>query len=196
MLHNFTLLDAGADIGPLLSALKRKPHLWDEIQGRQTTPGSPHKYTKSIFLRWSADQSVMAAFNDLTAIDYPALQELPEVIPLINAVMKLAESSELGRVLITSLQSSGVIAPHADEGKVADHYERFHVSLKSEDGNWFFSKTGKETIEGVHMLPGEIFNFNNKRIHFLENRSQDPRIHLIVDCVSPKFRRERDELSA
>lgn len=193
MLQNFRHLCSGVDVAPLLSALERKPFLFDQITARQSTPGSPHRYTKAVFLRWCQTQTVEAAFTEIPAIDYPALAELPEAFPLICEIMKQAESRELGRVLITDLASGGVITPHPDEGTVADYYERFHLPLQSDDGNWFFSHLPKSKArEVVHMQPGEIWWFNHKRVHELENRSHRPRLHLIVDCVAPAFRVERD----
>lgn len=197
MLQNFALLKSGVDVSPLLAALERKKNLFDEITARQTTPGSPHRYTRAIFLRWAKSQTIDAAFTEIEAIDYPALEELPEARPLIIEILKNAESRELGRVLIVELQPGGYIERHSDEGDVADHYERFHLPLFSEEGNWFFSHIhGTESREAVHMKPGEIWWFNHKSDHELENRSHTPRLHLIVDCVAPAFRRERDAVSA
>jgi hypothetical protein len=197
MFQNFGLIRTGVDVKPVMEALEKKPHLFDQITARQTTPGSPHRDTKAIFLRWCKEQSVHAAFNELEAIDYPALEELPEARPLIAEIMRAAGSKILGRVLIASLSPGGLIDAHADEGAVADHYERFHLPLKSEPGNWFYSQLPNSKVrEVVHMKPGEIWWFNHKRWHELENASQSPRLHLIVDCVAPKFRRERDAISA
>lgn len=196
MLQNFVLLKTGVDVSALLSALDAKPHLLDQITGRQTTAGSPHRYTEAIFLRWCEAQTVEAAFTDIEAIDYPALAELPEARPLIAEVLDRVGGKKLGRVLITNLHPGGVIDPHADEGAVADYYERFHVVLQSDECNRFYSKIGPCEFESVHMKPGEIYFFNHKRVHKLVNASDRPRLHLIVDCVAPSFRRERDELSA
>lgn len=196
MLHNFSLLKTGADVKPLLKALERNPHLFDQIKKRQETTGSPHKYTRAIFLRWCKSQTVEAAFTEIQAVDYPALADLPEARPLIMEVMKLSESRELGRVMIVEFEPGGMITKHSDEGLVADHYERFHISLDSDEGNWFFSYLPNKSREVVHMKSGEVWWFNHKREHELENRSNRPRLHLIIDCVAPAYRKERDAISA
>lgn len=193
MLQNFKRLSAQLDVAPILLALEKNSHLFDQITARQTTPGSPHRDTKSIFLRWCKDQTVEAAFNDLIAVDYPALAELPEARPLIAEMMRLAGSPKIGRVLITSLEPGGMIEAHADEGIVADNFERFHLPLQSDEGNWFFSYLpDSDSREVVHMKPGEVWWFNHKRWHEVENRSHRPRLHLIVDCIAPAFRKDRD----
>jgi hypothetical protein len=197
MLQNFSLLKTGVDVTPLLAALERKPELFDRITARQTTPGSPHRDTRAIFLLWCESQTIEAAFTDIPAVVYPELTEIPEAIALIQNVLDTVGSKELGRVLIAELAPGGAIEAHADEGLVADYYERFHLPLQSDEGNWFFSHLPDSSArEVVHMKQGEIWWFNHKRVHELENRSHRPRLHLIVDCVAPAFRRERDEISA
>lgn len=196
MHENFALLKTRVDVYPLMEAIERNLHLFDQITGRQDTPGSPHGDTKAIFLRWSKELTVHAAFNDLEAVDFPAFSELPEARELVAEVVKLVGATKLGRVLITSLKPNGVIHPHADEGAVADHYERFHVVLKSESGNFFHSQVSKFETEHVFMKEGEVWWFNHKRPHWLKNNSECERIHLIVDAVAPQFRRERDAIPA
>jgi len=192
--QNFHLLGTGLNVDPLLNSLASHPALWEEITERQTTPGSPHKYTRSIFLRWAKDLTIESVFTDLQAIDYHAFQKLDGARELVDAVLKLAGSSHehLGRVMIAELAPGGWIHPHSDEGEYADHFERFHLPLQSEPGNTFMVDLLPGCGEYVHMLPGEVWNFNHKRVHTLFNDSDKPRIHLIVDCVAPDFRRERD----
>ena len=196
MLQNFKLIKAGADVTPLLSALDREQHLFDQITARQNAPGSPHADTKAIFLRWAKSQTIEAAFTEIPAIEYPALEALPEARALIAEVVQAVGAKELGRVLITALKPGGKITRHADEGMVADHYERFHVALQSDDHNLFFSYRPDGTGEVVHMKAGQIWWFNHKRDHELSNASDRVRIHLIVDCVAPEYRKERDAISA
>jgi hypothetical protein len=43
------------NVAPLLKKLERHPELWGEITARQEAPGSPHKDTEAIFLRWCRD---------------------------------------------------------------------------------------------------------------------------------------------
>jgi Aspartyl/Asparaginyl beta-hydroxylase len=189
-LKHFELLKEGLDIDPLLSALEKNQFLWDEIKLRQDTQGSPHKYTETIFVRWCEELTVHSAFNDLDAINYPAIDVIPEVIPLIEEVIKTSKSQKLGRVLITKLKAGSKIAPHSDEGIVCASYERFHIPLFSEEGNHFYAGDPNGSFEDIHMLPGQLWVFNNKETHWLENKSSKPRIHLIVDAVAPQFRRD------
>ena len=36
--------------------------------------------------------------------------------------------------------------------------------------------------ETVHMWPGELWWFNNKKTHWVKNNSKSDRIHLIIDA--------------
>lgn len=188
---NFKLLKRDIDVQPLLKELEDNAYLWDEIRTRQNTEQSPHKYTAAVFLRWCEELSVHAAFNELSSRDYPALRKLPSAQPLIESVLDAAGSSELGRVLVVALFPGAFITKHSDEGAYADRFERFHLSLQSEDGNFFYSERAENSGEFVHMLPGELWNFNHKEPHYLINNSKTPRMHLIVDCVSKNYRKER-----
>lgn len=178
----------------LLKAIEEKPFLFDEITARQDTPGSYHQDTETIFLRWAKDRSAHAAFTEIEAIDYPALFDLSPATSLILEALKYigVGASALGRVIIVQFHPKGFIAPHIDEGAYADHYERFHLILASEPGNHFMVETKEGEGEFVHMKPGSLYWFNHKKKHSVVNFSEKPRLHMIIDAVAPKYRRERD----
>lgn len=191
MPENLKRLAHGIDTKPLLEAIERQPDLWKEITDRQDTPGSPHRDTECIFLRWCETKSIEAAFTEIPAIDYPAYEKLPQARLLVETVLQVTGATKLGRVLIAKLNPAGSIEKHADEGAYADCYERFHVALESEPGNTFFVEDREHYGEFAEMQAGELWYFNHKKPHHVFNGSALPRIHLIVDAVAPKFRKER-----
>lgn len=191
MLTCFKRIASDIAVRPLREAIERSPSLWDEITARQTTPGSPHADTQAIILRWARDQSVEAAFTELTAVNYPAYDKLPEARDLIESLMHTIGAKELGRAMVVSLKAGGHIPLHEDQGAYADHYERFHIALQSDDRNSFLIETDRNQGEWVHMKEGEAWWFNHKRPHQLWNLSSAPRLHLIVDAVSKPHRKER-----
>lgn len=196
MLHNFTLLANGLDVAPLLAEINANRSLWREETARQDYPGSAHKYTEAIFLRWCKGKSVEAAFHEIEAFDCHAMDVFTSTHALIDQASARVGAWEVGRVLLVSLEPGAVIYPHSDEGVYADYYERFHICLQSEEGNAFLTETAADRGEYVHMKPGELWFFNHKAKHMLMNASKKPRIHLIVDLVAPDFRRERNEVPA
>lgn len=171
------------NVAPLVARLKTRPELWGEITARQEAPGSPHKDTEAIFLRWCEGQDLDSVFNDLEAVDYPAASTLmPEVGHAVLALLTmLGETAELGRVMIVKLKPGGHITPHVDEGRYADYYDRFHVCL---EGECDFTVAGKTFT----CRPGEGWWFNHKRKHEVRNNSTSDRLHLIVDVAVPAYR--------
>lgn len=188
---NLQRIASGIDVGPLLAALDSKPYLWKEITERQTTPGTYHQDTESVFLRWAQSRSIQAVFTEIPVVDYPALEELPEARELIGLIAGILGTDQIGRVILAKLKVGGYIAPHIDEGDYADHYERFHLVVLSEEGNLFL--VGVPDLEGefAKMKPSELWWFNHKEPHWVTNLSEAPRIHMIVDAVVPQYRRER-----
>ena len=84
---SFQKISEGIDVQPLLNKLKSFPLLWGEITARQQTPGSAHAHTRAIFLRWAKELSIHATFNDLKAVNYPALKVLEdEAVPLVDKI--------------------------------------------------------------------------------------------------------------
>jgi hypothetical protein len=185
----------GLDVRPLERALEREEALFKEITARQDTAGSYHQDTETIFIRWTKEQTVYAAFNDLVAVDYPAVKNLPELTrPLVQIMqtLQVRRAEDIGRILIVRFKPKGFIAPHIDEGAYADHYERVHLSITSEPGNHFMVESDPDRGEFVHMEPGSLYWFNHKKKHSVVNFSDKPRIHMIVDAVIPALRRERE----
>lgn len=193
---NLDRIAHGIDVQPLLTAIYSDPELWDQITARQATPGSPHHDTRSIILRWCKSKTIQSVFTDIPAIDYPAFAKLPEARPLVDKVFELAEGFELGRVIIADLKPGGKIDKHLDEGAYADYYDRFHLVLTSDPGNKFFVEYADGCQEWVEMKPGELWWFNHKQPHSVENESNRGRIHVIIDAVAPKWREKRLKRSA
>lgn len=188
----FKKIAIGIDVTEMNAALYHEHEIWNQIKARQETPGSPHSETKTIFLRWARDRSPEAAFTQIEAVNYPALANFPEAEDLIAKFFSLVPVLELGRVIIVSLKPGGKIAEHFDDGEYADHYQRFHLVLDSKDGNIFYGHHSDDHKEAVHMKTGELWWFDNKKPHEVENTSDAPRVHLIFDAVAPAYLRDYD----
>lgn len=197
MTERLKLIVEGLDVAPLLAKLAEHPELWAEHTERQHYPGSAHKDTETIYLRWAKDASLLGAFYDLTSEDHvETISALaPEIFPIIDAAIKKispfycpwpgshAEELQVGRVILTKLKPGGVITEHVDEGPYADRYDRFHVCLSGDSGFWCDGQ-----IQG--MKPGQLWWFNHKLPHWVQNGPTD-RIHLILDLVAPEYRKLR-----
>lgn len=168
---------------PVMAALARNAHLWNQNTLRTQHEGTPHTMVDDIWLRFNEHNGVDGDVNKLIdivhgheSVNYPAMWLLPQVRPLIFGLMNLVEGERLGRCLITRLPPGANIAPHVDSGEHAAYYDRFHIVLQSNPGVMF--RTGDER---VNMLTGEMWWFDNSVEHEVINDSNEDRIHLVVD---------------
>lgn len=179
---NFERIAAGLDVQPLLDAIAARPELWEQITVRQHSTGSAHKDTRAIYLRGPFDFTFRDYFMNTEAYDYPLMDELADVIvPLLRPVLQQLGVTELGYVMLVELKPGGHVKAHIDQGRYADHYSRFHLALSGEQGATLTA--GNET---QHFAPGEFWWFNHKALHFADNASDQPRIHLIIDAAASR----------
>lgn len=189
---NFKLIAEGLNVQPLLDKLAAQPELWTRITDRQNFPGSPHKDTETIYLRWAKDRSLMGGWYDLTQEDhFETIAALaPEVFDLLAvSIEKILGATKqwdvnVGRVILTKMKPGGRITPHVDEGPYADRYDRFHVCLSG--ASQLFCGGEVES-----MIPGHLLWFNHKREHSVVNNCGQERIHLIIDLIAPEYRNMR-----
>lgn len=155
--------------------------LWDYFTARQDAPGSAHHDTRCILMRGPAADELTEEvwFNTTDSIDTGAVPHLPEVSALVAAACDRLKVQELGRVMLVELAPGGHIDRHVDEGAYAAHFSRFHLALQSDAGNVFHNGADQ-----IHMQPGELWQFNPHAEHEVFNRSDRPRIHLIIDATT------------
>jgi len=164
-----------AKVSDLLHAIQRKPELWNVNNLRTTFPNSPHVEADDIWLFFNSleKQDIM---NDKATIPYPAWKELPQARPIVFDLMRAAEATQLGRVVITRLNPGAVIKPHKDEGDPVTFYKRYQVAILS-NGDIPF-KIGDEEVS---FKTGDVYLINNKEEHSVSNNSTEDRIVMIVD---------------
>lgn len=192
------LLAADLNVKPLVARLEADPNLWRENTWRQDyvvqleRPISPQRDTEAVMFRWAPENTIESVRDSLDIVMHKNFAKLPEIIPLVEKCIEVAGAKELGRVFVAKLKPGGFVIPHQDYGMYADHFERFHLVLTSDKGNEFFVEDANHHRESAHMNPGEFFWFNHKETHWAVNKSETPRMHLIMDMVAPKYRRERN----
>ena len=177
---NFIRIADGLDVKPLLKLLDAKPELWKEIEIRQQFTGSPHKDTESIYVRGPLKMSQYYVLWDTGSYDYPCMEYLkPALVPLMRPILEKLEVKDMGRVLIVNLKPSGHVTKHNDQGTYADHYQRFHLVVKS--NQWCSQTCGNQKQK---FEVGEVWWFNHKKVHTADNVGTTDRVHIIFDCVT------------
>lgn len=103
--------------------------------------------------------------------------EYQSALPLTWAlVTRVFHGFLLGRVIVSKMEGPADIAPHVDGGRMAVEHARHHMCLNVEDADFQVGATV------VKMLPGQLWEINNRRRHSVTNRS-GLRLHLIVDVA-------------
>ena len=173
---------SNVDVTGLMAAIARQPELWNANTLRTSHDLSPHKEAEDIWIRFDDLElfrktgAITDILDSAESVWYPAADALPQLRPILFALMRQVEGVRLGRVMVTKLAPGKRIYPHADEGAQANYYARHHIVLQGLPGSLF--RSGDET---VNMQTGEIWWFNNHIEHEVLNNSFDDRIHVIAD---------------
>lgn len=112
-----------------------------------------------------------------TCVDTAHMQRCPLTKSLISGLMVEHGWSELGQVSTSRMTPGGIIRPHIDGGAYFSHFHRVHVSLQSGDGVDFTCED-----ETISMKTGEVWIFDNKRVHSVRNKGAVERINLFFDA--------------
>ena len=100
------------------------------------------------------------------------------LVPLMQPILEKLDVKDMGRLLIVNLKPSGHVTKHNEQGTYADHYQRFHLVLKS---NQWCSQTCGDQEQKFEV--GEVWWFNHKELHTAHNVGMTDRVHIIFDCV-------------
>lgn len=179
----FMKIAEGLDTGPLQAQLAANPQLWDQFEGRRTSPGSPHSQMTDIWVRYGEDP---AKPGPHVPIWYPAAELLPAIRQTALSLVGSVRGEMLGGILITRLPPGGRIARHTDGGWHAGYYEKFYVAINAPKGAAFCWDDGV-----IEPSEGDIWWFRNDLPHWVVNDSQEDRLAGIVCIRTDNFRDQK-----
>lgn len=168
------------DVAPLLAQLDAHPELWGENSARQAFDGSPHQGTSDIWLRyarWTGDLKAMMAEH--VPVWYPAAEALPAARDIALDLLAHERGEMLGGVLLTRISPGSGLKPHVDRGWHVDYYDKLYVCLQN-DPDALFICAVYDAIEQLEPKVGEVWRFDNRKLHWVVNHSPRDRITLIV----------------
>lgn len=175
------MVASGLDVGPLVDQLAAHPELWDQHTLRTTFYGTPHAKISDIWVRYNAWENLNgdadAFVGPHKSVWYPCISAIPAAWSLARKVFRRVRGKTLGGVLITRIPPGGRVEPHIDGGWHARHYEKFGVQVKSNAEQSFCFEDAE-----LRPLPGDMYTFDNSKLHWVENPSAEERITMIV-CV-------------
>lgn len=178
-MKNFKKLFTGVTYEPLLAQIKANPQLWNENAERKYS-NSPHLDVSDIWVRFR-DKAELKTPYDYAAPHvptwYPSRRLITEAEVLAMDMMALMKGVQLGCVLITKIPPGGCVLPHHDRGRWNAEFMNTKLYIPIA-GN----KDCINECEGEHvnMMPGEVWSFDNLKIHSVENNGTTDRITLIV----------------
>lgn len=181
-LQNFQKLDYEIDVSLALKQIEENPKLWDENPERKNGSGSPHAAMSDIWVRFRPKSELTEAKHYAEPhipAWYPSRSILTEVERIALDLLTFTRGVQLGGVLITKIPAGGRIEPHDDRGRWHPEFFNYklYIPLKSSDG--CLNHCDGETVK---MKPGEVWFFDNLKVHSVENNGDDDRITLIV-CI-------------
>lgn len=169
------------NVDPLVRQLEAHPELWNQYGFRKGQ--DVHSEMSDIWVRYNKPELIgKPEFNDEhVPVWYPAWSVLTELRPIIFGLMASVHGEMLGGVLITKIPPEHGIKPHVDRSWHVDYYKKYYVSLKSGVGATFSSESphGREVL---NPRAGEVWEFDNHYLHWVDNRSNEDRVTLIV-CI-------------
>lgn len=175
------MLSSGFDVKPLKDQLAQNPGVWNRHTMRTTAYETPHLAVSDIWVRYNAWENFrgdIQAFNaEHVSSWYPVIREIPAAWSLSRRVLRYVGGRRLGGVLITRIPPGGEVKPHIDMGWHAGFYEKFAVQVAGNDQQAFCFEDAE-----LRPHPGDLYTFDNSRLHWVNNESDQERITLII-CI-------------
>ena len=165
----------------ILKELEAHPELWN--QHRYRSDNDVHREASDILLRCNDPDNNS---DWLESVNFPAMFTLSAAAYFVHTLCYMMKSDRIGRVIITRLLPGGKILPHTDDRIIpgfCEYYNRYHLAL-SESPDCVFT-CGDEKYSPKR---GQVFQFNNKLEHSVENNGDEPRLTLIVDLKKTVMR--------
>lgn len=180
--YNFYLLKKSLNTLSFVNEIIENSNLWSVDTERQDKIYVQSE-TQTIYIK----KAVVSLAHSLMTCDIheSLVTENAEKFPLIFGwVNRFSEEvgGILGRVLIVRLKPNGRVYRHIDSGEYYRIRERFHLVLQSKFGSIFICEQEK-----IVMREGELWWFNNKKVHEVINPSDSWRTHLIFDILGANF---------
>lgn len=157
------------------------PSVWNAITLRTENPQSPHREVSDIWVRYNLIENYrgdMTQFNSEHESQwYQVAEQIPEARRLSEQIAQDYNADRLGAVLITKIPAGKTCYPHIDQGWHARYYEKFALTVA---GNLEQSFSVEDEV--LRTETGDLFAFDNSRLHWVLNPSAEDRITMIV-CI-------------
>jgi len=175
-MKNFKCHRKSVDIYPVLFEIRNNQAAWAAQTGRQSRV-AVQAQTNAIPLRGLRRSKIRGRRRrDVHESRYTSLAgRFPNTVALLESLASDL-GGHLGRAKFARLPPGARVLPHVDRGEYYAFRDRYHLVVDS-DGESVLTAGDEE----VRMHTGELWWFDNKKIHSAWNRSDRHRIHLVFD---------------
>ncbi len=175
---NFSLIRDGIDTQPFLNEIAALDGAWEQATGRQDKI-RVQREALSIPIRGLRKSAIggRPRRDVLESRWTSGSVAFPHVRRFIQAAAD-GLGGLPGRAKIVNLPPGKRVYPHVDRGAYYLVHARFHLVLRSTDGSML--RVGGET---QRLQNGELWWFDNNKVHEAWNDGDENRIHLIFDVL-------------
>jgi hypothetical protein len=149
--------------------------IWDAAQFRQRD-FKPHSVTRSIIFSWLHEAWRPGAPAVVLKADHRGSPLSVAVEACAAAIVSHLPGTVVSLMLV-ELAAGAAITPHEDIGPLT-HVHRCHAPIVSNQSIVF-----RVDGEAYYFAPGVVYEFDNTRLHSVENRGAERRVHLICDVL-------------
>ena len=140
----------------------------------------PHKFTTSYFIyEHSNDWIPGEPYN--TKLVCEDLEFVEIISPIIKKLETIYDG-KVGKTLFINLAAGKEVIEHKDAGDYLGMARRIHIPIiTNQDVDFMINN------ETINMKYGECWEINNNRNHYVNNRSTQDRVHLLIDILPNRF---------
>lgn len=163
----------------------KDPTLWNEYTHRTRNTESPHHGLSDIWVRYAPFSEIAEGkhdpWNPFKRVYYPVSERLqPYLGKVVNNVFRFVFGQELGVILITKIPPGVQCKPHVDDGWAPNYFTKYAFQIQSNEDQKFNVKWNRGVTQELVTKPGDLFFFDNSRLHYVNNDSDEDRITLIM----------------
>lgn len=184
---NYFKIEENKELGDELKTYFSNPannDLWKLSTHRQTTTHAL-RFTESINLRFL--KALPTEFDTIQSNEWMNIQQaeransgvFKKAMDWFEEILLSTGAAhvEFGRIFVSKLATKSAIETHTDSGKYFNYYDRFHFTVTAAKENIFMIRDEECILEN-----DSLYWVNNHVAHWLENRSNEPRINFIIDA--------------
>jgi hypothetical protein len=167
------------DITEIKNKILEIEEKWTEDTSRQEL-FQVHKETTTVFLadyplEWELNSGYVGTVREPDSLLWKLVEPIVKDLEIIH-------NGKAGRVIFPKLPANKNIPAHTDGGDYLDVVRRHHIPIIT-NNNVFF-RTGDETL---NMAEGECWEINNMKNHEVNNKSNQDRVHLLIDIIPNQY---------